>query len=220
MYRILSLSGGGARGIYQAVFLQAVENALVRPLHQRFDLIAGTSTGSIVAAGVAFDIGMSRIIELFRQVAPQIFAARWFSNIRKGPHYSSDALRECLNAVFEARKLGDAPTPLLIPATTLNRYSSRQFSTFAEEGVVYKGGEARIAGSDGSFSTPGVPRVNYIDPHLKVADVVLASCAAPSFFPRCALMTPRGGPTIAATWTGACGRTRRRWWRSSRRITT
>lgn len=52
-YRILSLDGGGIRGVIAAVILAEVEKQLNIPLNQYFDLIAGTSTGSILAAAIA-----------------------------------------------------------------------------------------------------------------------------------------------------------------------
>lgn len=158
MYKILSLSGGGARGIYQAVYLRALGPSFTQPLCKKFDLIAGTSTGSIVAAGVAFEIDLVEIVDLFKKRAPEIFSARWFSSVRSGPHYSSDPLRAELDKVFGEKRLKEASRPLLIPATVLNRYAPRQFSTFEVPGVVWT------------------------DPELKVVDVVMASCAAPSYF--------------------------------------
>jgi patatin-like phospholipase/acyl hydrolase len=47
-FRILSLSGGGVRGIYQAVYLDKLMTRRPQPLSDYFDLIAGTSTGAII----------------------------------------------------------------------------------------------------------------------------------------------------------------------------
>lgn len=56
MYRILSIDGGGIRGIIPAKWLEKLEESFGRPLHECFDLVAGTSTGSLVAAGIAAGI--------------------------------------------------------------------------------------------------------------------------------------------------------------------
>jgi patatin-like phospholipase/acyl hydrolase len=159
VYKILSLPGGGARGIYQAAYLQAIAPSFPGKLGRQFDLISGTSTGSIVAAAVAFDVDLDKVVGLFKEKAPAIFARRWLSSIRKGPRYSAAVLRDELDKLFGNSTLKDASRRLLIPATVLNpRYAARQFSTFCEPGV------------------------QYVDPQLKVVDVVMASCAAPSYF--------------------------------------
>jgi uncharacterized protein len=52
LYRVLSLDGGGAKGFYTLGVLKEIEGMLGCPLYKRFDLIFGTSTGSIIAARV------------------------------------------------------------------------------------------------------------------------------------------------------------------------
>jgi patatin-like phospholipase/acyl hydrolase len=47
---ILSLDGGGAKGFYTLGVLKGIEGTLGAPLHEHFDLVYGTSTGSIIAA--------------------------------------------------------------------------------------------------------------------------------------------------------------------------
>lgn len=173
MYKILSLSGGGVRGIYQAAYLRKIAPSLPKPLCKNFDLIAGTSTGSIVAAGVAFDIDLNQIVKLFETRAGAIFSGRRLSGFRSGPHYNSDPLREELDRVFEKRKLSEASTPLLVAATVLHpRYAPKQFSTFTLPGPVWD------------------------DPEFKVVDVIMASCAAPSYFKPQRLDHPRDRRTF------------------------
>ncbi|MDJ0716861.1 MAG: patatin-like phospholipase family protein [Prochloraceae cyanobacterium] len=82
MYKILSLDGGGIRGIISAVFLQEVEELLYNHynirLHEYFDLVAGTSTGSIIAAGIAVEKSADEIINLYINNGNDIF----FEDIR------------------------------------------------------------------------------------------------------------------------------------------
>jgi patatin-like phospholipase/acyl hydrolase len=51
-FRILSIDGGGVRGIIPARFLQALEEMSQQPIHALFDLIVGTSTGGLIALGL------------------------------------------------------------------------------------------------------------------------------------------------------------------------
>ncbi len=72
-FRILSLDGGGIRGIIAARILQVVEQQLGGPLNQHFDLIAGTSTGSFLAAGVALGFNSQQLINLYQDCGKTIF---------------------------------------------------------------------------------------------------------------------------------------------------
>lgn len=157
-YHILSLSGGGGRGIFQAVCLREIARLLSKPLSNYFDLIAGTSTGAIIALGVALNVDPERIVDLFRQRGREIFARRWFANIRKGPRYPAQLLRRALTDVFANRTMGDCKRHVAVAATTLNRFQFRVFTTLQR-------------------------KERDPDVHLSVVDVIMASCAAPAFFP-------------------------------------
>ena len=75
-FRILALDGGGARGIYGAQILVRLETSLDANIMNHFDLIAGTSTGSILAGAAAVGIPMADIVKLFESEAPPIFRKR------------------------------------------------------------------------------------------------------------------------------------------------
>ncbi|HEY4732792.1 MAG TPA: patatin-like phospholipase family protein, partial [Gammaproteobacteria bacterium] len=75
-YRILALDGGGIRGLITAVWLDRLEKKLTGPLYKHFDLIAGTSTGSILACGVAMGLSAGAIIDLYLNNAGAIFPGR------------------------------------------------------------------------------------------------------------------------------------------------
>lgn len=82
IYRILSLDGGGIRGLMTAIWLKRLEDELGEPLYRHFDLIAGTSTGAILACGISKGIDVDRIIELYVDRGREVFparASRWWS---------------------------------------------------------------------------------------------------------------------------------------------
>jgi len=66
-FKILSLDGGGIRGLITAVWLHKLETELNRPIAECFDLIVGTSTGSILACAVAAKIPAEQIVSLYRE---------------------------------------------------------------------------------------------------------------------------------------------------------
>src|SRR5262249_3494279 len=126
-YRILSLSGGGIRGIFQAVYLREAAKHLPGKLGDHFDLITGTSTGAIIALGVALDIDPSRVVDLFVRVGARIFSPKfsWYLSLFRGPRYDDSLLRKALSDVFGPARLGDCRKPVVIIATTLNRFAFR-----------------------------------------------------------------------------------------------
>lgn len=129
MKRILSIDGGGIRGVFPVAYLARLEEDLDQPLYKYFDLIAGTSTGGIIAIGLAMGLKAQEILELYESRGPEIFSQQreglcgWVERqIKKikwfawGPKYNSDGLQSALTDIFEDQKIGDAKTRLMIPA--------------------------------------------------------------------------------------------------------
>src|SRR3954454_16489447 len=74
IHRILSLDGGGAKGVYTLGVLKEIEGMLGCPLYKRFDLIFGTSTGSIIGALLAIGCEVDQIHELYKTHVVSIMA--------------------------------------------------------------------------------------------------------------------------------------------------
>lgn len=72
-FYILALDGGGARGIYPAHILARLERELSKPIGECFDLIAGTSTGSIIAGAAAAGVEMQTLVGLFEKRAGRVW---------------------------------------------------------------------------------------------------------------------------------------------------
>jgi predicted acylesterase/phospholipase RssA len=153
-FRILSLSGGGIRGIFQAICLSKFARQFQTPLASHFELISGTSTGAILALAVALNIDLERIVDLYRTHGPAIFRKRPFARIRSGPRYNNDYLRTTLTSIFGNKQLRDCQTPVVIPAATLDQFGHRVFTTLSSQ-------------EDGS---------------LLAVEVAMASAAAPTYF--------------------------------------
>ena len=129
MKKILSIDGGGIKGVFPAAFLAELEEDVGEPLWSYFDLIAGTSTGGIIAIGLAMGVPASKIRELYVSKGPRIFSQErsgfrgWLDRARagarfyvSGPKHSSDILREEVQGILGGRLLGEAKTRLMIPA--------------------------------------------------------------------------------------------------------
>ena len=86
-FKILSIDGGGIRGVYSAHILKRIEEEFDIKLHDYFDLIAVTSTGSIIAAAIACDISLDGVVQLYKDRGSEIFSKKvwwkfpkWFSS--------------------------------------------------------------------------------------------------------------------------------------------
>jgi hypothetical protein len=76
-FKILSLDGGGIRGLVSAYMLLEIEKQLKEngkpPIREYFDMIAGTSTGSILAAGIALGYPIEELIDIYENRGLEIF---------------------------------------------------------------------------------------------------------------------------------------------------
>lgn len=127
--RILCIDGGGILGTFPAAFLAGLEQHLQgRPIGSYFDLIAGTSTGGIIAIGLAMGLRASDLLDLYEKRGPEIFGQghgtvadfilgklRFVRQIVMNKH-DSDPLRQVLTDTLGSKRIGDATTRLLIPA--------------------------------------------------------------------------------------------------------
>jgi predicted acylesterase/phospholipase RssA len=128
MFRILSLDGGGIRGVFPAAFLARLEEHLEHPIGRYFDLIAGTSTGGIIAIGLGLGLSACEILKIYTEEGPAIFDQQhgpienWLRQKFRGlahllvTKHSSEPLRQALEGVLGRRMLGESRTRLLIPA--------------------------------------------------------------------------------------------------------
>ena len=183
-FQILSLIGGGIRGAFVTSYLHQLEQRLGRPIAECFDLIAGTSTGGIIAAGLAAGMSAEEMHQFYVRYGAKIFtprppyhargwmrpffpAANWMFQKRTGGSLASafrarfcpDALQEAFDEGFGERTLGDVKfTRLIVPAVNLTQ------------------GEPHV------FRSRHLPK-GIGDQHIKISDVVIAATAAPTYFP-------------------------------------
>ena len=158
--RILSLDGGGIKGVFPIAFLAAIEEEVRKPIGSYFDLIAGTSTGGIIAVGLGLGFTARELLSFYEELAGQVFRGiRIFSSMRRigVSKYKQEPLRRALEGKFDDLKIGDSGRRLVIPSLNL------------ETGEVYV------------FKTAHHPRFRR-DDREKAVDVALATAAAPTYF--------------------------------------
>lgn len=161
MRRILSLDGGGIKGVFPASFLATVEDAIGGHAAEHFDLIAGTSTGGIIALGLGLGFTAAEILGLYESLGPAVFQRGGRASLLRrvlAPRYDRAPLRAALMEQFGERLLGESTTRLVIPSLNL------------ETGEVYV------------YKTAHHPRFER-DYKERAVDVALATAAAPTYFP-------------------------------------
>lgn len=75
-FRILSIDGGGIRGIIPAHIIHCLSEKLNINILDNFSMITGTSTGSIIAAGLVCEIDTSEIVDLYKTIGEKVFVSQ------------------------------------------------------------------------------------------------------------------------------------------------
>jgi predicted acylesterase/phospholipase RssA len=197
-FRVLSLDGGGVRGLFTAVLLQGLTAEFAKQqglddrqeydLGRQFDLIVGTSTGAILATALAAGVPLSLVISLYTNRAKAIFRnpvpastvgalvwwiARHLYKAANRPEPLKDALEEVLGeetlgALYARRRIA-----LCVPTVDAETLKSWV------------------------FKTPHVSRLQR-DVNYRLLDVCLASAAAPLIFPVKEIERPEANATLSA----------------------
>lgn len=123
-FQILALDGGGIKGLFSAAVLAAIEDDLNINLTDHFDLIAGTSTGGIIALALGLGLRPRQIVEFYEKHGPAIFRdnlrlrCAW-SCVRS--KFSSEPLKRALRdpSALGERLFGESRKRLIIPAYNL-----------------------------------------------------------------------------------------------------
>jgi uncharacterized protein len=167
-FKILSIDGGGIRGIIPALLLVEIETRTGRPINELFDLLAGTSTGGIIALGLTkpgpsggADKSAKDIVNLYENEGAAIFHETWRDALRlnafAGAKYKPNGIDATLLKYFEDVRLKDALKPVLVPAYDIEKQVT----------IFFKSWKAR-ANPDFDFAMRQVAR---------------ATSAAPTYFP-------------------------------------
>jgi len=157
----IAIDGGGIRGVIVARALQYLEKAVGLPLHHIFRLTAGTSTGAIIAAGIAANLDASRLFKLYVDLGATVFPRTWRSRLfpLTRYRYENAALVDALSQYLGDCRMGDfwqsdPPTDVVITTFDLRENRTRFVKPWKD---------------------------HYRD--WKVAKAVLASSTVPTYFP-------------------------------------
>ena len=174
-YRIVSIDGGGMRGLISVLLLERLEQRFPRLLAE-VDLVAGTSTGGLIALGIAAGLPLARIRSLYEVEGPRIFVDSPFDDLADlgrllGAEYDEAGLAAVLRGLFGERTLASLSKRVLLPTFDLDN-----------------GDDGRYGGRDSSrrrwkakmlHNFPGSDS----DGDVLVRDAGLRTSAAPTYFP-------------------------------------
>ena len=165
---ILSLDGGGSLGVYTLGVLVEIERMLGEPLHKKFDLVYGTSTGAIIASLIALGNDVETTIkDIYLSLAPDVM--RQFR-----PKSKTAKLTTYAEKIYGDKTFADFGMNIGVVATHLEY----------NRPIVFKRTIDQAHGSLGSFK-PGFG--------VKISDAIIASCAAYPVFQQKVLVTPNHG---------------------------
>lgn len=174
--RILSLDGGGVKGLLTLGMLKPLEQELRQRaggddafrLSDYYDLIGGTSTGAIIASGLALGLKVDELIELYLRIGPEVFGRTAGDGVFLQSRFESKKLRRALHSVLSTKTLGteDLKTGLAIHAKRIDTGSAWVVTNHPL----------------GAYYDPPPESGTFPNKRYRLTDLVLASAAAPTFF--------------------------------------
>lgn len=170
-FRILSLDGGGLRGIIPVLVLKEIERRSGKRILDLFDMISGTSTGGLIACGIAVSdngktskYSLEQIEDIYVKHGKDIFPEKSaFKNFigkitsLKSPKFSPDGLQKVLTDLMGEKRISDCAKPILVTS----------YDLFNNEAILFKYRHA----------------LNYPENNALLVDVCRATSAAPTYLP-------------------------------------
>lgn len=143
MKKILTIDGGGIKGVFPVALLAELEGQIGQPIVEYFDLVVGTSTGGIIALGLGLGFSAKEILSFYESYGPNIFQPKkqgyWARLARKittdyadmlfDTKYDAKVLKRALDELFEDRIIGDSRVRLVIPSFNIQKGMVRMYKT-------------------------------------------------------------------------------------------
>ena len=172
IFKILSVDGGGIKGLYSSKILEHLEEKFQCSISDYFDLLCGTSTGGLIALALSLKIPAKEISDFYDKKGPKIFpkfrkvtflgktySRGTIKQLISGGKFSDKNLKEALIDIFGEKKIGESNNLLCIPSYNITEARPFIFRYDHKEGKLNRDNKALYV------------------------DVALATSAAPTFFP-------------------------------------
>jgi uncharacterized protein len=163
-FKILSIDGGGIKGLYSSTVLEHLEKKYQGSCSNYFDMLCGTSTGGLIALGLSLKIPASEMSKIYSDHGKDIFPKqnKIIGLIRQTfwrGKFKDDPLKKVLNEVFKENTIASSNNLLCIPSYSFTDARPWIFKYDHKEGGLSRDNDA------------------------KYVDVALATSAAPTYFP-------------------------------------
>jgi patatin-like phospholipase/acyl hydrolase len=156
IYNILSLDGGGIRGLILLKQLIKLEEELGKPLYTFFDLIAGTSTGAIIGVLLSLGFSAKELLDFYTIHGEKIFNKKWYRLGIFRPKYDDDYFNDVIKRYIGERTLKDVYTDVLVVG----------YDITTKDKLIFKSKKAKVD-----------DKYNY-----SLFDVIRSTASAPTFF--------------------------------------
>lgn len=159
--KILTIDGGGIRGVFASAIIEQMEKALGKPASEIFDCFYGTSTGAILAAGLASGLSSGELKRFYLKKGVKVFEKLPFYRIIKPTlywTYSKEPLEEELKRVFGDKRIFE-----------IGKLLSIQVKDTTTGSVVF-------------YNNFPYARLKYPERNLPLWQIIRASTAAPTYF--------------------------------------
>ncbi len=172
-FRILSIDGGGLRGIVPLIILREIEKRTGKRAHELFDMMVGTSTGGLISSCLTIRkskdsvdpmYSVEDLIKMYSDYAHVIFPTRTavgkiFSKVTNlwHPEFSDKGIKEVLNKFIGDQKISESLHPIIVPTYDLS----------SNKPVLFKTSEAKTASNADA----------------KIFDICMATSSAPTYLP-------------------------------------
>ena len=173
-FKILSIDGGGIKGLFSARVLSEIETQH-GSLAEHFDMLCGTSTGGLIALALAAGKSASEVVEFYKEWGPRIFPTgrigrKWrdFRFYIAGGKYGDQNLAQAAKHILGEKRMCDANSYLCIPTVNLTSAAPWVFKTDHDAMLTR-------------------------DSTIPMVDVALATSAAPFYFPVAVSSSVPGG---------------------------
>ena len=165
--RVLSIDGGGIRGIIPALVIAHLEQKTGRPASELFDLIVGTSTGGMLALGLALQgeegapqFNAKQMVKLYGVHGGEIFEQSLWRKLRSvggvlEEAYSHEALERILNQYFGANTLAECSVPTMVTSYDIQNRRTVFFKSWhADHGAILCSEAARATSAAPTYFEP------------------------------------------------------------------
>ncbi len=170
--RILSIDGGGIRGIIPARILQAIEEETGKHIFELFDVVIGNSTGGLVALALVSpnEQGSARyqasdLVTFYKQETHHIFHASLLHQLKSGwglwgPKYNRKNLDRILRVLLKDSKLSQTLKPVLVISYSLDQALPHLWTTHkAQQGIHHDYYLCDVAGATSAAPTYFAPKI-------------------------------------------------------------